>query len=137
MAMLAGCTGPTADGEPGSAAPASPDNSEAALRDAVAADEAGLIAAYDAALAAGDDPLLREFRAQHAEHLAALGVSAPTVMASPAPADASTGALAERERRAADERRRACGAASDPALARLLALIGASEAQHAAALGSA
>lgn len=134
-AALAACTdepGPTSS----TGTPEAPGaGADAGVRASAAADEALLIAAYEAVLAEGDDPLLRDFRDQHAEHLEALGAAPATAPAMPTALPADVAGLARLERRAADERRRACASADDPGLARLLALIAASEAQHAVALG--
>lgn len=109
---------------------------------AVALDEADLVARYEAVLAAYPDldeavnSLLTDIRDQHAEHRDALGGApdAPVPSAPDASLDAAIGDLLARERSAAKARRRACVAADDPAAARLLALIGASEASHVPAL---
>ena len=73
LALIAGCS---VDSLP-IVGPPDPDDE---LRSAVAASEQELIAAYDAAIAAGRESgaLLRTLRQQHVEHLAA--VTAPTLI---------------------------------------------------------
>lgn len=101
--------------------------------------ELDLIAVYEASIAAQPDlaPTLTVILEQHREHARALEVQdaeAPT----PAPRGAATAVdlngLRDLERRAAGLRAGACVRAGNPELARLLALIGASEAQHVAVL---
>ena len=107
---------------------------DAAVRARAAAAEHALLATYDAVLAAHPDlaPRLSAPRAEHAAHLAALRHGpAPGPTASERP----SGDLVALERRAAADRLADCLTASDPALARLLASIGACEAVHAATLG--
>lgn len=112
------------------------------LTEEVGADESALIALYDAALSAVPDTderhtLLAGIREQHVAHLDALGVPATTGAASislpPDPAALLT-ALARAENAAARSRIRACEAAPDAALARLLVFIAASESSHGAEL---
>lgn len=115
---------------------------EATSAGAAALDEAELVARYEAVLAAFQDrdeavtSVLTDIRDQHAEHRDALGGApdAPTPTRVDPSLDAAIGDLLARERAAAKARRRACVAADDPAAARLLALIGASEASHVPAL---
>ncbi|MBU6245779.1 MAG: hypothetical protein KGP12_11250 [Actinomycetales bacterium] len=113
-----------------------------AVRAQVADAEAALIAQYATTvaafpeLAAGLQPILRE----HQAHLAAMGTGLATDASTPVgqpPATAAQAliALADAERTAAQQRREACVAASDGELARILALIAASEAAHVPALG--
>lgn len=106
----------------------------------VATDEQGLIARYDAAIAAfpGMAAPLRAIRDQHADHLAALGTRPRAVPSAGAPAtpDGAIAGLRDAERQAARARRAACVAADDTQVARLLALIAASEASHVPALKS-
>lgn len=140
LGALVSCTG--RDPAPGPTG--GPDDPDAAVRAAVADDERALVAAYDAALDAdpADRAALAALREQHLAHLAA--VAGPESGATPDPAAATAGAtaagtpstasLARAETRAARQRADACGRATSPDLARLLALIGASEASHAAAL---
>lgn len=111
----------------------------------VSAEEEALIALYDAALAAlpADDtrsrPLLIAIRDEHAQHRAALAMGA-SPGASPgmtaADGDVSVAMLVDAERAAVKNRIRACTEAQDAELARVLALIGASEAGHVPALRS-
>lgn len=113
--------------------------------DEVAADEAALMARYDAAIAAlpADDErrgLLTGIRDQHAAHLAAL----PAGSAPQSPPDAAAvqaadilGDLARAEVKASRSRISACEATSDAEVARLLVFIAASEASHAAELRAA
>lgn len=113
------------------------------VRDAVAQSERALLASYDEALAAHPDLAddLAPLRAQHEAHLAGIGrTQAPaspasaTAAALPRTSDAVLAALASAERRAQRQRSRACEAARDAALVRTLALVAASEAQHAEVL---
>jgi hypothetical protein len=136
--LLTACSG-SADPAPATATATAPAPDLAAE---VAAEESVLVAAYDAVLAgqSGLDPeataLLTLIRDQHAEHRDALGT--PSSQA-PAPAASGTtqaalAGLIAAERDAARSRVRACVAADDAELARLLAFIGASEASHVPAL---
>lgn len=139
--LIAACTG-SAEPPPGSAtASALP----ADLAAEVAAEEAALIARYDAVLAAetglGEETtaLLTLIRDQHAQHLEALGGAAtavppPDVASAPTAQGAVITGLIAAEREAARSRIRACVAADDADLARLLTFIGASEASHVPAL---
>lgn len=137
-ALLVACTGEAADPAPSPSGAAAPEG----LAESVAAAEAGLVAAYDAAIAAlaQADPeliaLLTSIRDQHAAHRDALGgtSAAPEAPAQPVAQAAVIDELVAAERQATRDRIDACEAASDPALARLLALIGASEAAHVPAL---
>lgn len=101
--------------------------------------ELDLIATYEASIAARPDlaPTLTLILDQHREHAQALEV-AQTEAPPPAPrapgAAVDPNGLRELERRAAGLRAGACVRAGNPELARLLALIGASEAQHVAVL---
>lgn len=106
----------------------------------VAAAESGLIALYDATIAAFPvlATALTPLRDQHVDHRTAASGAAQSADApnpAPAPAVASTAsgalrALRDAERQAARDRRASCLAASDPASVRMLALIAASEASH-------
>jgi hypothetical protein len=126
--LLPGCTSEQAVEEQSPATP-----------DAQQSDELALLAAYDAAIAAGGKnvEVLAVLRQEHAEHLRALGwqtaAASPAGSAEPAPGKA---ALLRAERRAA--RLRADGArdAGDPERAQVLALIAASESQHVVTLES-
>ena len=104
----------------------------------VAAAEQALIAQYQAFIAAFPqlNAELAPILDQHADHLKALGVTGPSTQAPVAASDARTAVavLADAEREAAKSRRTSCVAATNPELARLLALIAASEASHAPAL---
>lgn len=116
---------------------------DVALSATVRADEAGLIASYDAAIRAFPAlaPALAPLREQHEEHLVALrpsGSGAPSSappQAAPADAAAAVRSLAATERAAAAARIADCLAASSR-LAPLIASIGASEAAHASALAA-
>ena len=135
LALLAG--GAVTACSPGSGT--GPDASEtpdpdALTREQVIRDEWSLVALYDAALAAQPNPELSALRDQHAEHAAALGSASPPSASSSAPPAPSRTALAESEASAAKQRAQACEMAADTDLARLLALIAASEAGHAAFL---
>lgn len=138
VALLAACSGDAQTTPPtsaeGSAVPAP--------ADATAAEEAVLVAAYDAALESLPDlpaettALLTLIRDQHAQHRDALGGSdtEPASVAAPRTLDEALGALLDAERAAARSRVRACVAATDSESARLLSLIAASEASHVPAL---
>lgn len=115
------------------------------LTQRVTADEAALVALYDAALqvlSANDGPLrplLETIRDQHAQHLAALNTDGVEVPQTPGPVSSDgvpVSALIEAELAAAKRRIRDCTEAQDPGLARLLAFMGASEASHVPALRS-
>jgi hypothetical protein len=119
-----------------------PETTDGPLRADVAAAESTLLALYSATLTA--HPSLRgtltPIAEQHEQHLRAMN-DAPgsATAAAPPPSVASdpAAAVAEliaAERAAADARTQACGQARDVELARLLALIAASEASHAQAL---
>jgi hypothetical protein len=118
---------PTVSPDPG------PDPDEQ-VRAGVAADEAQLLALYDAVIAAHPAlaASLTAIRAEHAEHAAAMGVSAtppaPPAVGSRAEAVA---ALIAAEQQAIAQRTVACEASAEGDLARLTALIAASEAGHA------
>lgn len=136
--LLAACNGSTEPPAPSSSASGPPPD----LAAEVAAEESALVAAYDSVLAgpASLDPqataLLTLLRDQHSQHRDALGGAATEVTA-PAPPESTTAALAgliAAERAAARSRLRACVAAGDAELARLLTFIGASEASHVPAL---
>ncbi|MFM8773679.1 MAG: hypothetical protein ACKOFP_07545 [Actinomycetota bacterium] len=133
-AGLAACTS-GGDSDADTSPTADPD---AATRAEVVAQEWALVALYDAAIAASPSNSrdLAVLRDQHVEHAGALGSSAATSSsassaAAPTP-DRAQLAVAEAE--ASRARVTACARAVQPDLARLLALIGASEAGHAALL---
>lgn len=138
--LVAACSGST-EPTPGPTSASAP---PADLAAEVAAEESALISTYDAVLAAatglGDEvvALLSLIREQHAQHREALGGAAvpPSASGSAAPVtiDAAVANLIAAEREAARSRIRACVAAGDGDLARLLAFIGASEASHVPAL---
>lgn len=149
VGVLAACSSAdapaTADSSAGSGAGSAAAVDAGSLTDEVAADEAALIARYDAALAAVPETdahhaLLAGIRDQHAAHLDSLGAStdrpAPSTAAAPLPTaiDGLLTALAREEHAAARSRIRACEAAPDATLARLLTFIAASESSHAAEL---
>lgn len=131
---LTACTG--SDDAPVGPATVDPD---VALRAAAVARERQLLATYDALLQ--QDPAradrLAPLRAEHAEHLAALGEQEALATAFPARAPTlppgGFGGLAQAERAAAAAHADATAAAS-PALAALLAQLAASEASHPVAL---
>ena len=112
------------------------------LTDEVGVDESALIALYDAALSTVPDTdarhtVLAGIREQHVAHLDALGLPPTTGTASislPTDPAALLTALARAENAAARSRIRACEAAPDAALARLLVFIAASESSHGAEL---
>jgi hypothetical protein len=136
MALMA-CT---SDADPGgdstaTAAPTVQSGSPSAVS------EAALVAQYEAALATVGQSdtetlaLLAEIRDQHRAHLDALG-GAPEAPV-PSPASSAQTVLADlvaAERGAYKERVAACVDATEPDLARVLALIAASEAAHVPAL---
>jgi hypothetical protein len=138
--ILAACTGSAEPSPPSASATAPP----ADLAAEVAGEESELIATYDALLAGvtglGDEAtaLLTLIRDQHVQHLEALGVTPAQPPAStgtaPATAAAAISLLVAAEREASRSRIRACVAADEPDLARLLTFIGASEASHVPAL---
>jgi hypothetical protein len=136
-AALAACTSaPDGGDEPTSDPQPTPGS-------ASATSEAQLIAQYEAALAATPEAeaqtrsLLAQIRDQHRAHLDALG-GAPEASA-PSPPASGQDAVADlvtAERAAYRERLGACVDATDLDLARVLALIAASEAAHVPALRS-
>lgn len=130
--FMAGCSSPEAD------ALASADDQ---LREDVAAQEARLIAAYDATFVKfpGLTDRLKPFRDQHVEHKQAMvsGESATPTAPKPTIPDsrsAAVKALRKAERSAASDRVASCANANATELVRSLALIAASESQHGAAL---
>lgn len=138
LALIAGCS---VDSLP-IVGPPDPDDE---LRSAVAASEQELIAAYDAAIAAGRDggALLRTLRQQHVEHLAAVtgdpslstATEQPLTSAAATPTTPPTSAALRRLEAAATRQRiKAVSAAGHADLAELFARIAASESGHVAAL---
>ena len=134
VAALAACT---SGGEQSDQAPAtSPAATDAMPR--AAADEAALVAQYEAALervADGQTELraaLSQIRDQHRAHLDALGgaTDAPPPATLPSGTAAVLAELIDAERAASKERIDACVDTPDPDLARVLSLIAASEASH-------
>jgi hypothetical protein len=118
------------------------DSADDLLRSQVADAEAALIAQYQATIAAYQDLAapLTLLMDQHRAHLAAMAIapsSAPPSTGVPVPGSArqAVTALADAERAATQQRGQACVDAMDPALARTLAFIAASEASHVPALG--
>lgn len=116
-------------------------DSDDQLREDVAAQEAQLIAAYDATLAKFPSltDRLKPFRDQHVEHKQKMvpgESSTPTVTAPTIPNSQSAAirALRAGERAAVSDRVTSCEKANASDLARSLALIAASESQHSAAL---
>lgn len=140
LGVLAACGSDPASAPTASASDAAPTTPGPASD--VAAEERQMIALYDTAIAAlpeGPSPertLLERIRGEHAAHLSALiDASGPADV----PVDLATAPVSLRdligaERRATRSRVSACVETSDPELARVLALIGASEAGHVAAL---
>lgn len=109
-------------------------DADAAVRTEVAAGEAALIALYDAVIAAHPAlaPDLTAIREEHAAHAEAMGLPAPS-SASPAVGTQAQAlaALTDAEQQAVAARTAACEAATGADLARITALIAASEAGHA------
>lgn len=105
----------------------------------VAAEEALLIAHYDAVLQALPETqtetrsALSALREQHVAHREALGGGGEPAL-DDLPEDPSITSLTAAEKAASKARIRACAEASDPELARTLAFIAASEASHVPAL---
>jgi hypothetical protein len=133
LALLTGCT---SEPEPApSDTPAPVPDADAQVRDTVAAEEAALIALYDAAIAAhpglaGD---LTPLRDQHVAHAEAMG-SAPQsgqAVGGVGSRPQALAALKDAEQRAIAQRTSACEAATGIDTARTIALIAASEAGHA------
>jgi hypothetical protein len=144
LASTGACSTSAAPGAPGahhdsgSAPPADPD---AGLLVALRSAELGLIAQYDAVIAQYPalSARLSAVRADHAAHLAAVGGSRPEPTGTPSAAPQlemgqAVASLAGAERSAAGARIGDCRGAHDPALARMIAAIGGSEAAHAALL---
>lgn len=126
LTALPGCA---TQEQPSPAAPA-PDPQQA--------QELRLIAAYDAALALADgthSEVLREIRDAHIAHLSALGWSGPASEL-PSSFTPTVARLQRAERKAARDREVAARRAEDAERAQILALIAASEAQHAHRLGA-
>lgn len=130
-ALLSACG---SDSDPDSTTESVPGGDEAIRRD-VAAAELALIHRYDAAIDTAPDtlvPLLTRIRDEHVDHLTSMGGSSTAATPTHSPKPVET--LKAAERTAARMRRTAAVAAEDGELARLLALIAASEAGHVAAL---
>lgn len=131
-AGVAACT-PGGEAGPDPSPTSDPD---ALTRADVAAQEWTLVAMYDAAIAAqpakADE--LAALRDQHIEHAQALGSTAPSGSALAMGAAPDRAQLTTAEMDASRDRVSACSRAVEPGLARLLALIAASEAGHAAVL---
>lgn len=113
--------------------PAPTEDPDAQVRADVAAAEAALIALYDATIAAypalaSDLTVVRD---EHAAHAEAMGVT-PSPVSTPAVGSRAEAlaALADAEQQAIAQRTAACESASGPDLARVTALIAASEAGH-------
>jgi len=150
---------PPQSGSPGTAAPPASGSADsaadAAVRAAAVAREQELLAAYDAALrgsardtgaqdtgaqdpgardtGAADAGLLRRLRAEHAEHLAALGGGQPSRTGSPPSRGGTRSRLRAAERAAAQAHARdALGASRQ--LAPVLAALAAAETSHLEAL---
>lgn len=137
FASAAACSTSASDGARETAAG---DTSASDGGDDQAIQEAGLVARYDAVIAAFPGTtavaLLTELRDQHAAHRDALGGAEAVAPTSPVPEsiDAALADLTATERAASRARIRACVATDDPERARLLAFIAASEASHVPAL---
>ena len=140
--VLAACSG----GGGGDPTPRGSDDPDFELRARVFDAEQALMAAY--AATADRHPSLRgrltAIRSQHLAHAAAVSVDgdlsvgtrpAPTPAAVPSDPEAALTSLARLERAAAAARVSDCTAVSRPELARVLSLIGGSEASHAVVLG--
>ena len=130
-ALLGACAPALAPESPSEPPPGGDD----AVRRDVAAAEQSLIHQYEAAIATAPDPLvplLTRIRDEHVDHLTSMGGAA--VSAAPCAAPGTVDLLRAAERDAARMRRTAAVAAADSELARVLALIAASEAGHVAAL---
>lgn len=132
--LVAAACSPSPSPEPTDTPAPEPDvDADAQVRSDVAAQEAAIIALYDAVVAAHPELAtdLAALRDEHAEHAEALGSPTP---ASGAPAVGSRAealaAVMEAEKQAIAQRTAACEAASGADLARLTALIAASEAGH-------
>ena len=107
------------------------------VRESVAASEAELIAAYDAAIEKlpAESGRLSAIREQHAEHLAAMELqdspaAAPAIELSGNPTTVLA-TLRKLETKAARARVKSCAKCDDGDLAALIAQIGTSEAAHA------
>lgn len=134
-AGVAACT----PGDNAAPDPSPTSDPDALTREDVAAQEWALVALYDAAIAAqpGQAKALATLRDQHVEHATALGSSAPLTSPSSATTVPDVAQLAAAEEEASRARVTSCSRAVEADLARLLALIGASEAGHAAYLRAA
>jgi hypothetical protein len=138
IGVLAACTD---DGAP-IPGPSATATQEPPPAEASAADEAALIAQYDTVLGAFPEAdadvlaALAAIRDQHVQHRDALGGAEPQTdpSAPPVGVRAAITALIAAERQAGKARIRACVAAENPEVARLLALIAASESAHVPAL---
>jgi hypothetical protein len=127
--LVAAACSPAPSPEP-TDTPAPEPDIDAQVRSDVATQEAAIIALYDAVIAAHPE-LATDLAVLRDEHAEALGSTAP---ASNAPAVGSRAealaAVTEAEKQAIAQRTAACEAASGADLARLTALIAASEAGH-------
>jgi len=137
VAILTGCTSDPAP----DASTASPTgesdaaDADAPVRTSVAADEAAIIALYDAVLAAYPrlSADLAPLRDEHIAHADAMGESvAPAAPpAAPASQPQALAALVDAEQQAVAQRTSACEESTGEDIARTIALIAASEAGHA------
>lgn len=129
--VLAACSPSPSPGPTDTPSPT--DDPDAQVRADVAASEASLIALYDAVIAAHPDLAgdLAVVRDEHAAHLEAMGV-APPPGSTPAVGSRAEAlnALSEAEKKAIAQRTTACESSSSADLARVTALIAASEAGH-------
>lgn len=134
LGVLVACTSDPSPGPTATTSAPGPDP-DAAVRADVAQQEADLIALYDATVTAHPDltESLAVIRAEHAAHAEAMGVGATA--ATPASVASVRGqALADliaAEQQAVALRTAACEACAESDLARITALIAASEAGHA------
>jgi hypothetical protein len=131
-ALLAAACSPSPSPEPSESTTAEPD-ADAQVRADVAAQESAIIALYDAVIAAHPALAtdLAAIRDEHAAHAEAMGVAGPST-ASPVVGTRAEAlaALSDAEKQAIAQRTAACEAASGADLARVTALIAASEAGH-------
>lgn len=134
---VAACTSdPPPEPDTSSTDGAAPD-ADAGIRATVAGDEAELIARYEATIAAHPElaDTLTPLRDEHLAHAEAMGSNRPEAGGFAEPVPATRGqalaALIEAEQQAVALRTSACEASIDTDLARITALIAASEAGHA------
>ena len=135
-ATLSACSGGATTGAPSTGGSAATPPDVVAREVAIA--EQSLIARYSEAIAAIPALAvhLEPIKAQHGEHLAAMGIEVPTAPPEPAPknAQAAISMLRKAELVASIDRQASCVTCADSSLARVLAFIAASEASHVAVL---